>query len=555
MASSKNKPVDLSERLKRQSRTVESIKKDPTIATEITVTLDELVPSEFNPRQSENPKYDDIKDSIKARGLDHRFNVTRKSVDDPYQIADGGNTRLQALQELWKETGDERFFRHQVTFKPWVDDEESLAGHLVENDLRGDMKLIERALAAKRWIALIEESEGKISMRKAADRMKAKGWGIDSSNLSVLLYAVDGLHEWVPDLLWAGAGVPTVKKIRSHEKAFKAYWDSLIDNGEEPSENWETLWQTTLKEFDDISFDFDTFFQQLSIKFSDAVDEPYSAVSSEIFNIMNGGKPSGVKSPQPNHPISQGDSLPAPSTIVAGHSPAPAPSAGHVGQPTQSAVGTAPAESPAVAVAKASTNETTNDQSPSSATPSVIVGGITSTPAKPEAAMPELTLDNLLEQSYIAIREVTDAYDIGHLLLPTFGEYEGVPGIGWYIPLEFYDGFDQILSELTPIQRLWTYSLLIPLIGIAHDCEMYGQTEVVATINALLPKRYDQLLDDHILQQAYIHTSMIRTLPEFDGVDPAHLRCKRGLLAFDRIFAAIRQRFNDDYTSLFLEPK
>ena len=43
---SKSKPVDLSERLKRQSRTVESIKKDPAIPTEISVTLDELVPSE-----------------------------------------------------------------------------------------------------------------------------------------------------------------------------------------------------------------------------------------------------------------------------------------------------------------------------------------------------------------------------------------------------------------------------------------------------------------------------------------------------------------------------
>tara|TARA_R110000850_G_scaffold145408_15_gene267557 strand:- start:2574 stop:4235 length:1662 start_codon:yes stop_codon:yes gene_type:complete len=551
---SKSKPVDLSERLKRQSRTVESIKKDPAIPTEISVTLDELVPSEFNPRQSVNPKYDDIKDSIKARGLDHRFNVTRKSVDDPYQIADGGNTRLQALQELWKETGDEKFFRHKVTFKPWVDDEESLAGHLVENDLRGDMKLIERALAAKKWIALIEEKEGKISMRKAADRMKAKGWGIDSSNLSVLLYAVESLVEYVPDLLWAGAGKSVVKKIRSYENAFKAYWNSLIENGEEPSDEWETLWQTTLREFDDISFDFDAFFQQLSIKFSDAVDEPYSAVSSEIFSIMNGGKPSGVKSPQPNHPIAQGDSTSAPGAAVAGHSPASSPSTGSSEQPTRSVSGHTPADTPADAARTAAT-ETADDLPSASATPNDAVTGNVSAPPEPEITAPALTLDNLLEQSYIAIREVTDAYDIGHLLLPTFGEHEGVPGIGWYIPLEFYDGFDQILSELTPIQQLWTYSLLIPLVGIAHDCHMYGQTEVVAKINSLLPKRFDLLLNEQTLQQAYIHTSMIRTLPEFDGVDPAHLRCKHGLLAFDRIFAAIRQRFNDDYTSLFLEPK
>ncbi|WP_020208926.1 ParB family protein [Gilvimarinus chinensis] len=549
---SKNKPVDLSERLKRQSRTVEAIRKDPAIPTEITVTLDELVPSEFNPRQSVNPKFDDIKASIKARGLDHRFNVTRKSVDDPYQIADGGNTRLQALQELWEETGDEKFFRHQVTFKPWVDDEESLAGHLVENDLRGDMKLIERALAAKRWIALIEDKEGKVSMRKAADRMKAKGWGIDSSNLSVLLYAVDSLHEHVPDLLWAGAGVPTVKKIRSYENAFKAYWDSLIENGEEPKEDLDSLWQNTLKEFDDVSFDFDGFFQLMSIKFSDAVDEPFSAVSSEIFSIMKGGKPSGVKSPQPNHPNAQleSSSSPAPAAPEASNS---APSQRPIQEPssapgasTQQVATPSKNEAPAVTAARA-TPGSTQDDTPAGSDQLSIAGR--------EGNFQPKTLDDLLQESYLASCMVAEVHDIDHLLMPTYGEYDTAPGIGWHIAADLFGGFETMLSELRPIQKLWAYGLMIPFIGIAHDCAEKGQDDVVEAINAMLPFPFMRLFEIVGVQQAYIHTNMLRTLPDYEGASAQHKKSQQGLLAFDKALAAIRQHCADDYTSLFLESK
>src|SRR5690606_27391251 len=114
---------------------------------------------------------------IRERGLDHRFNVTRRKPEGQYMIADGGNTRLQALRELWEETGDEKFYRHDVVFKPWVDDEHALAGHLVENDQRGEMKMIERALAAQIWIGMIEErEESTLSQRKACEIMNKAGW-------------------------------------------------------------------------------------------------------------------------------------------------------------------------------------------------------------------------------------------------------------------------------------------------------------------------------------------------------------------------------------------
>lgn len=75
------------------------------------LTLDQLSPNPDNPRTSRNPRYDDIKASIRSRGLDTVPKVTRDPDGEPdmYIFSDGGNTRYQILSELWQETGEDRF--------------------------------------------------------------------------------------------------------------------------------------------------------------------------------------------------------------------------------------------------------------------------------------------------------------------------------------------------------------------------------------------------------------------------------------------------------------
>ena len=96
------------------------------------LTLDELAPYNLNPRTTRNPLHDEIKASIQARGLDQPPPVTRRPGEDHYIIRTGGNTRLAILNELWKETRDERYFRIHCLFRPWSDRGEivSLTGHL-----------------------------------------------------------------------------------------------------------------------------------------------------------------------------------------------------------------------------------------------------------------------------------------------------------------------------------------------------------------------------------------------------------------------------------------
>ena len=68
------------------------------------VTLDQLHPYDLNPRVTRNPRYDDIKASIRERGLDAPPAITRRPGESHYIIRNGGNTRLAILHELWSET-------------------------------------------------------------------------------------------------------------------------------------------------------------------------------------------------------------------------------------------------------------------------------------------------------------------------------------------------------------------------------------------------------------------------------------------------------------------
>ena len=90
---------------------------DPLADTPMLVTLEQLRPYEHNPRFIRNPLYDDIKASIRERGLDQPPPITRRPGETYFIIRNGGNTRLAILGELWQETRDERFFRIHCLFR------------------------------------------------------------------------------------------------------------------------------------------------------------------------------------------------------------------------------------------------------------------------------------------------------------------------------------------------------------------------------------------------------------------------------------------------------
>lgn len=201
---------------------------DPIVDTPMLLSLDEVLPYDTNPRTTRNPKYDEIKQSIRQRGLDTPPPITRKPGEDKYRIRNGGNTRLAILNELHRETGDEKFFKFHCLFRPWdaVRGEIiSLTGHLAENDLQGQLKFIERAVGVDKARELYEAESGQtLSQRELARRLAADGYPVSQPHISRMQDTIRYLLPAVPTLLYSGLGFDRVTKLLGLRKCALASW-------------------------------------------------------------------------------------------------------------------------------------------------------------------------------------------------------------------------------------------------------------------------------------------------------------------------------------------
>ncbi|GEN23143.1 hypothetical protein HCU01_10920 [Halomonas cupida] len=219
----------------------------PTTEQAMTLTLDQLRPYDRNPRTQQNPKYDEIKESIRAVGLKQKLTVTQRPGDDRYMISDGGNTRLTILNELHEETGEERFYYQDCHFIPWQGEINVLAGHLAENDNRGQLSWIERARGIYEAKRMIEEDVGdEISQRRLVDHLRTLGYSVTQSHISRMLYTIEHFLPTIPLTLDSGMGKGQVEKLISYRQfceecweRCRAYWEASADDLGE-GEQWAT---------------------------------------------------------------------------------------------------------------------------------------------------------------------------------------------------------------------------------------------------------------------------------------------------------------------------
>lgn len=214
--------------------------------------------------------------------------MTRRPGEDKYRIRNGGNTRLEILNELYKETGDERYFRFNCLFRPWDKQRGeiiALTGHLAENDLKGDLKFIERAIGVKKAKVLYEQESGgeSISQRELARRLKADGYPVSQSHISKMLDTVEFLLPAIPSMLYSGLGVDRVSRILSLRKASLSCWKRLY-SGE--GIDFEMLFQDTLAIFDSSPDEF--IFERFQDELIDQMKRPlglrYDQILLEITN-------------------------------------------------------------------------------------------------------------------------------------------------------------------------------------------------------------------------------------------------------------------------------
>jgi ParB family protein of integrating conjugative element (PFGI_1 class) len=225
---------------------------DPIADTPMVVTLEQLRPYDHDPRVTRNPRYDDIKASIRERGLDAPPPITRRPTDSYYIIRNGGNTRLAILRDLWSETKEERFFRIACLFRPWSARGEivALTGHLAENELRGNLSFIERALGVAKANELYEAESGTtLSQSELARRLTADGYPIAQSHISRMQDTVRYLLPAIPKILYGGLGKHQIERLINLRKGASRAWESR-GAANPPTIEFGALFQDVLASFD-----------------------------------------------------------------------------------------------------------------------------------------------------------------------------------------------------------------------------------------------------------------------------------------------------------------
>ncbi|ELF6208298.1 chromosome partitioning protein ParB [Pseudomonas putida] len=218
----------------------------PVGDTPMVVSLEQLQPYELNPRVVRNPLYDDIKASIRERGLDQPPAITRRPNEAHFIIRNGGNTRLSILGELWQETREERFFRIHCLFRPWQSESHALLGHLAESDLHGQLTFIERALAVAKLQDMFQNGEARLTQHELATRLSEGGYPISQSHISRMFDALEHLLPAIPQVLYAGLGKSAIVRLISLRRRAESIWNRYFG----APEQFPLLWFEVLSAFD-----------------------------------------------------------------------------------------------------------------------------------------------------------------------------------------------------------------------------------------------------------------------------------------------------------------
>lgn len=265
---------------------------DPVTPTQMIVRVDEIRPYDRNPRRVRNDKYDRIKESIRAqRQITSTLEITRRPGEELYMVRAGGNTRLQILQDLYRETQDDAFAHVHCIFHPWTGEVHVLTAHLVENELRGDLTFIDKALGLSSLRRQLEEETGTVLSRNQF-LIKAAELGYSVSKpLHVLLeYAADQLHPLIPMALDSGMGKPQVERIRRLENAcaeFYAHYQGVEYSNETQNDIRDLFWGPLLHRLDSEDLDAALVRQELEEALTQQFGIDIRRVRLELDGLMH----------------------------------------------------------------------------------------------------------------------------------------------------------------------------------------------------------------------------------------------------------------------------
>ena len=243
------------------------------------IAIDQIDEYEGNPRLYENPEFEAIKASIRERGVIQRIVVTKRPGSDRFVLAQGGNTRLRCLRELYANTGERKFATTLCEYRVWTSESDLLIGHCIENELRGNLTWHERSHMICNLKTLLEKQNGNpMTARTFESAASEKGVRVNYGRLHLYRYTVDRLDGVLKTQLQKGLGRRQIETIYKIDHAMRSIWASAG----EPEEEYDKIFLVELNRLDGT---FQT--PALLTYVADAVSKKTDAVMIDIEHRVN----------------------------------------------------------------------------------------------------------------------------------------------------------------------------------------------------------------------------------------------------------------------------
>lgn len=209
----------------------------------IMVPIDQIDRYENNPRRRRKKEaWVEFKESIRAVGVKQPIKITQKPGSNRYQIIEGGNSRHQALEELFLETSDDRFLHIPALFQAWDDEQfqpvNVLLAHITENEMRSEVLFWDKAQAYCQAIELLGISAE--SARNISNTLQLRGNAVSYELINQFLFANSKL-KYLNQLCYGLSGV----KVIDLRRIYHDFRKSL----EAKSDEFESFWESTLSTY------------------------------------------------------------------------------------------------------------------------------------------------------------------------------------------------------------------------------------------------------------------------------------------------------------------
>jgi len=145
-----------------------------------------------------------------------------------------------------------------------------LLAHVRENDLRSELRFIDRAYAVAACKALLDLELGRyLSDEELAEQLNARGYGLSASLIALMLYAVDRLAPAIPVALDSGLTREAVQRIRRLDAAAEAQWAVYDAGGIQP---FDEAFEALCTRYDGPDWCFEDLEDALAMELADAAE-------------------------------------------------------------------------------------------------------------------------------------------------------------------------------------------------------------------------------------------------------------------------------------------